>query len=181
MNDNLGRRRRPAPRRERIAAAVTVMACAAVLTACGGGSSSTTAAGSSQYTKALAYAQCMRSHGVSSYPDPDSEGHFPPVQVGRNGVSQQAVQSAQNACRNLDPGGTQGSSGQLARLTQALDFSRCMRAHGVPDFPDPVASNGGIGYNLAGIDIHSPQYQSAQQACRSSLAGPSQSPTGGQS
>jgi hypothetical protein len=42
-----------------------------------------------------------------------------------------------------------------------------MRAHGVPDYPDPSTSNGGIGYNLSGIDTHSPQFQSAQQACRS--------------
>jgi hypothetical protein len=181
MNDNLGRQRRPSSQRELIAVAVIVMAGAAVLTACAGGSSPTSTAGSSQHTEALAYAQCMRSHGVSSYPDPDSEGHFPPVQVGRNGVSQQAVQSAQNACRNLDPGGNQGTSGEQARVTQALNFSKCMRAHGVPNFPDPAASSGGIGYNLGGIDTHSPQYQSAQQACRSSQAGPSQSPAGGQS
>jgi hypothetical protein len=35
------------------------------------------------------------------------------------------------------------------------------------DRPDPSASNGGMGYNLAGVDTQSPQYQAAQQACRS--------------
>jgi hypothetical protein len=110
----------------------------------------------------------MRSHGVPSFPDPDSQGQFPPVQIGRNGVTQQAVQSAQSTCRHLQPGGGPGTAGQQqGRLTQALDFSRCMRAHGVPDYPDPSTSNGGIGYNLSGIDTHSPQFQSAQQACRS--------------
>ncbi|HEY2304347.1 MAG TPA: hypothetical protein VGI05_00545 [Streptosporangiaceae bacterium] len=157
------------------------MAGVALLTAaCGGsGASSSTAGGSTYYQKAVAYAQCMRSHGVPSFPDPDSQGQFPTVRIGRNGVTQQAVQSAQNACRHLQPGGGTGTSQQQqARVTQALDFSRCMRAHGVADFPDPSTSNGGIGYNLSGVDTSSPQYQSAQQACRSQ-SGKGQSPAGG--
>jgi hypothetical protein len=54
-----------------------------------------------------------------------------------------------------------------------------MRAHGVPNFPDPADTNGGIGYNLAGVDTHSPQYQSAQQACRSPQSGTGQGPSPG--
>jgi hypothetical protein len=59
--------------------------------------------------------------------------------------------------------------------------AKCMRAHGVPDFPDPVASNGGIGYSLGGIDTSSLQYRSAQQACRSRQSGKGQSPAVGSS
>jgi hypothetical protein len=110
----------------------------------------------------------MRSHGVPSFPDPDSQGQFPPVQMGRNGVSQSAVQPAQNACRHLRPGGGPGTAQQQqGRQANALDFSRCMRAHGVSDFPDPSTSNGGIGYNLSGVDTHAPQYQSAARICQS--------------
>jgi hypothetical protein len=110
----------------------------------------------------------MRSHGVPSFPDPDGQGQFPLLQIGRNGVTQRAVQSARNACRHLQPGGGTGTSQQQAgRLSQALEFSRCMRAHNVPDFPDPSTVNGGLGYNMSGVDTHSPQFQSAQQACRS--------------
>jgi hypothetical protein len=167
-------RREPAPQRaprrvrwSRIAAVFTVAACAAVLSGCGGSSSSTTG-GSSAYTKAEVYAQCMRAHGIPSFPDPDAQGQFPPIQIGRNGVSQQAVQSAESACQSVHPGGAQsGGQQQQGRQTQALNFSKCMRAHGVLNFPDPSASNGGMGYNLAGVDTQSPQYQSAQQACRS--------------
>jgi hypothetical protein len=166
MNDNSGRLRRPRQRRVRMVTAMTAMAAAALLAAaCGGGSSSSAAAGeSTAYTKAVAYAQCVRSHGVPNFPDPDAEGQFPPIQTGRS-VSQQALQSAQNACRQLQPGGGTGSSQQQAKLTQTLNFARCMRSHGVPNFPDPSTSNGGIEYNMAGVDTHSPQYQSAQQAC----------------
>jgi hypothetical protein len=165
MNGNSGCGR--GPRRARAAAIMTAMTSVALLAAaCGSGSSSSTAAETSQYTKALAYAQCMREHGVTSFPDPDSQGHFPPVQVGRS-VTQQTVQSAEGACRHLQPGGGSSVQQQQGALTQALNFAKCMRRHGVPNFPDPVTSNGGIGYNLAGINTHSPQYQSAQQACQS--------------
>ena len=173
MNKSFGRERSPRwswPRRRRVAAAITAMAGVALLAAaCDGSSPSSTAAGgSTYYQKAVAYAQCMRSHGVPSYPDPDSQGQFPPIQEGRNGVPQQAVQSAQNACRHLQPGGGAGTAQQQqGKTTQALDFSRCMRAHGVPNFPDPYTINGGMGYNLSEVDTHSPQYQSANRTCQS--------------
>jgi len=162
MHGNSGR----GLRRARPAAIVMAMSSVALLAAaCGNGSSSSTAAETSQYTKALAYAQCMRSHGVTSFPDPDSQGHFPTVQVGHS-VTQQMVQSAEDACRHLNPGGGTSPQQQQADLTQALNFAKCMRQHGVTNFPDPVTSNGGIGYNLTGINVHSSQYQSAQQVCQ---------------
>jgi hypothetical protein len=182
MNDSFGRGRgvRWPWLGWRVVAVITAAAGAALLAAaCGGGGTSSTAGGSTYYQKAVAYAQCMRSHGLPSFPDPDSQGQFPPVQEGRNGVSQQAVQSAQNSCRHLQPGGGAGTAQQQqGKLTQALNYSRCMRAHGVPDFPDPSTSNGGMGFNLSGVDTNSPQYQSANRACQSQ-AGKSQSPAGG--
>jgi hypothetical protein len=182
MNDSPERAdspRSPWRQRARVAAAMTGLAGAALLlTACGGGSSSTAAGGSTSYQEAVSYAQCMRSHGVASYPDPNSQGQFPPVQIGRDGVSQQAVQSAQNTCRHLQPGvGTGTSQQEQGKTTQALDFSKCMRAHGVPDFPDPSTSSGGMGYNLSGVDTNSPQYQSANRVCQSQAA-KGQSPAG---
>lgn len=36
-----------------------------------------------------------------------------------------------------------------------------MRAHAVPDFPGPSVNNDGFGFNLDGVNTHSPQYQSA--------------------
>jgi hypothetical protein len=171
MNDSFGPGRSPRwtwPRRARLASIMTATAGVALLAAaCGSSSPSATGGGPTYYQKAVSYARCMRTHGMPSFPDPDSQGQFPPVQIGRNGVTQQAVQSAQDACRHLQPGGAPGTGQQQGRVTQALDFSRCMRAHGVPDFPDPSTSNGGIGYNLSGVDTHSPQFQSAEQACRS--------------
>jgi hypothetical protein len=58
---------------------------------------------------------------------------------------------------------------------QALQFSQCMRAHGVPNFPDPqFNSNGGISLHISansGIDPNSPIFKAAQQACQSLLPG----------
>jgi hypothetical protein len=48
---------------------------------------------------------------------------------------------------------------------QPLKFADCMRANGVPNFPDP--SGGGGGMNLAGTGINpqSPAFKAARRAC----------------
>jgi hypothetical protein len=158
---------------------MTAMAGVAVLAAaCGSGSSSSSAAGgSTTYQKALAYSQCMRSHGVLDFPDPDSQGHFNVPGSGQPGVSsaaaKQAALSAQNACRHLLPNGGQVTPAQRQQvLNQMLRYAQCMRAHGLPKFPDPANSGGQAGFSLsalsaAGIDTNSPQYRSARQTCGS--------------
>ncbi len=49
--------------------------------------------------------------------------------------------------------------------SKAVAFASCMRANGVPSFPDPAA--GGSGVNLAGtgIDPQAPAFKSAREAC----------------
>jgi hypothetical protein len=53
-----------------------------------------------------------------------------------------------------------------------------MRAHGVPNFPDPTGqSGGGFSFSLPqGVDPRSPQFQAADQACKSQLPGRQSSP-----
>jgi hypothetical protein len=53
-----------------------------------------------------------------------------------------------------------------AQVTQ-LKFSRCMRAHGVPNFPDPSGSGGGYGgiFGGSGIDPAAPLFRVAQRSC----------------
>lgn len=51
----------------------------------------------------------------------------------------------------------------------ALQYSKCMRSHGVPKFPDPQVSGNKVSMRLdknAGIDPNSPVFQAAQQACQ---------------
>jgi hypothetical protein len=72
--------------------------------------------------------------------------------------------------------GSPTASATNAKYTDALAFSQCMRAAGVPNFPDPT-TGGGLtirGGPGTGLDPTSPAFQSAQHACQSKL------PNGGQ-
>jgi hypothetical protein len=61
-------------------------------------------------------------------------------------------------------GGAQSGSSPASKTALAEKFAQCMRAHGVPDFPDPSA---GGGLALSKDIVNSPQFRSASQACQS--------------
>jgi hypothetical protein len=117
-------------------------------------------------------------------PDPNSNGAFrmPPV-LGAAARQSQPFQAALNACKHLYPTfGQAPSQAQQQQMTaKLLSFARCMRSHGVPDFPDPD-SYGQIptGPNgPQGVATASPQYQSAYQSCKPLVAGLPSKQTGG--
>jgi hypothetical protein len=59
-----------------------------------------------------------------------------------------------------------------AKRSQFIQFSQCMRAHGVPNFPDPKPGGGGIEIpDGSGIKPFSPAFKSAQNSCRKLLPG----------
>jgi hypothetical protein len=138
--------------------------------------------------KMVAYAQCMRSHGVAEFPEP-TEGKLLLRSSDKNGrvtgIDPQSAQfqTAQKACAKLMPEGGRPSAAQSAKAQEgALKFSACMRSHGVPNFPDPTFSGGGIRMTLKagganGVDPNSPQFQAAQKACQSDLPKPPGSDT----
>ncbi len=182
MNDSSGRGRGRWRSLPRWAATLAAMALTGLLaTACGGGSSpaasstggsASVAGGATREQAALAYARCMRSHGVPDFPDPDSNGNF---HVGNNSVSSQET-AANQVCNHLLNAGTQLNAAQTQHtLSQLVKYAQCMRAHGVPNFPDPQITNGGIGvpggftFDTSGLGLHqkSPQYQAAARACQS--------------
>lgn len=151
-----------------VAAGVALLA-----TACGGGGTSTDAASpgtshnvSSAYSKALAYSQCVRSHGVPNFPDPTiSDGNIG-LNLGNNaGVSQSALQAAENACQSLSPVHTLTGAQQAQNTAEALKWAQCIRKHGVPDFPDP-SGNGSFSLP-SGFNTQSAAFQAAQNACKS--------------
>jgi hypothetical protein len=108
----------------------------------------------------------MRSNGVSNFPDPGSGGVIPKEGVEQLGVTSSRFQTAQRACRHLLPnGGQPPSQAERAQVrAQGLAFSRCVRAHGVPNFPDPD-STGRIPEQWPGVDQGSPTFEAANQAC----------------
>lgn len=59
-------------------------------------------------------------------------------------------------------GGAPSAAAGPAKYQKALAYTRCMRSHGVPGFPDPTSQGTFI---PTGIDRHSPQVQSANFAC----------------
>jgi hypothetical protein len=143
----------------------------ALLAAACGGSSPTASATASAYQKAIDYAQCMRSHGEPSWPDPNSHGDFMFANSAPLDPSSSAYQSANDACKKLLPNGGQMTPAQLAKATaKALQFSECMRSHGIVNFPDPTQTGNGVAIIFSqgsGIDPNSPQFQAARQACQS--------------
>lgn len=62
------------------------------------------------------------------------------------------------------------------RTVAALEFAKCMRGHGVPDFPDPGSSISGPYNSMGGIEIpttldtQSPAFRAAQNACHGLLS-----------
>ncbi len=157
--------------------------CGSTTTDPGGGSTSPQDAAAAN-GKALRFAQCMRSHGVPNFPDPTGGRIDLQVQKSPNGTSVNGVDvngpafnSAMQACRSYLPSGGRLSAAAAAKAkSQALAMARCMRSHGVPNFPDPQFQNvpgGGIGVKIAGagIDPTSPQFQVAQKACRPIFGG----------
>jgi hypothetical protein len=123
------------------------------------------------------FAACMRSHGVPNFPDPSSGGN---ITVGPgSGIdpSSPKFRAAESTCQKLLPNGGQPSPQEQAKAQQKmLDFSKCMRAHGVHDFPDPTFSGGRGSLMLKGgrgsdLDPKSPTFQAAQKACAADLPG----------
>lgn len=147
----------------------------------GTGSAGTGTAGATGHrASALAYAQCMRRHGITNFPDPNAQGNF--ELNGGLSTRSPAFAAADKACRSLmSKGSGMTPAQQAAAMAAALKFSQCMRAHGVPDFPDPQSVPGGgivisvrAGSGAGGgsnFDPGSPQFQAAQNTCRHLLPG----------
>jgi hypothetical protein len=84
--------------------------------------------------KAVKFAECVRAHGVPHFPDPGASGD---INFGVD-VSKAVFTAAVNACKSLEPPGALSAKRSTKQQSAALRFAQCVRAHGVPDFPDPV-------------------------------------------
>ena len=113
--------------------------CAALIVACG--SSKMPGGTSGRSSSFVPFAACIRSHGVPNFPDPGS-GPGGGVEIVPPGIntSAPAFKTAWSDCSKLLPvlGGHHPPSAQM--VDQMLQFSRCMRAHGVTGFPDPTTT-----------------------------------------
>jgi hypothetical protein len=130
-------------------------------------------------SQGVAYSACMREHGVPNFPDPKVTTRGNEVKVAVRvtpGITgNPKFNSAQKACAKLLPGGGPGSGPdhQISpqEQSQFLKAAACIRSHGVPNFPDPTFSGGGVHVSQVGIDIHSPQVRAAEEACQALIPG----------
>jgi hypothetical protein len=126
-------------------------------------------------SRLLAFSRCVRDHGVPNFPDPQAGAtneKFPSAQ--QLGVGSSQLSTAENACQHLLPVGVddQFPAAEVPLLLSEMTrFSQCVRAHGVPNWPDPSTdSQGRPIFNLssAGISLresHSRQLESKMTEC----------------
>jgi hypothetical protein len=185
------------------ALAAALIALSVLVTGCGGNSptggvaslsshaskgstTSSTAAGStgasesSPGSQAVAYAVCMRSHGVANFPDPkvSTNGNEVKVAIGVNPsiTGNPQFKSAQQACGKLLPEGGPGGPGSNHQISpqeqsQYLKAAACIRTHGIPNFPDPTFSGGGVHIAHQGLNESSPAFKAAVHDCESLIPG----------
>jgi hypothetical protein len=160
-----------------LCSAVVVAALTLLAAGCGGGGSprvanvgtattaTASAAGQAQ-NEVIAFAVCMRHHGVADLPDPTASPRG--FKEAMNNQSPQ-FQSALATCQHLLPN---GGRPEMPNITQAdrTDYLRataCMRSHGFPNFPDPSFQNNTVTINIpTNINRSSPQAVSAVNTCR---------------
>lgn len=132
--------------------------------------------------QALKFSECMRSHGVPDFPDPEVSGSGNNVQVrihiggpgGGFNPNSSAFKSAQQACRKLLPDGGPRAGSQMSpqEQSQYLKAAACMRSHGVPNLPDPTFSGGGVRERLpSGVNPSSPRFKAAAHVCEALVPG----------
>ena len=139
----------------------------------------------------LAFARCMREHGVD-IPDPQpgtgGKGGDFNFRVGTTGkaADKDKLQQADSACRHFIEGiGSGPNGGKMDPATQdaLIAFSKCMREHGI-DMPDPQFSDGGAAVVLPNgdkpaFDPSSQKFKDAQEACKNLLPGGGELNSGG--
>ncbi len=164
----------PGPRLRRAGVlAGTLLLAAACGGGCGSGSSRPAASsGQSLYQQSLAYSECMHSHGAPDFPDPKrgpGGSLIYPVTPPPGMLSSPGYDAAFRACRKLAPRGGRTAAQFQAAVNRALKLAKCMRAHGITNYPDPTTIGGGIHFpdlTAIGVDPHSLQFQAAGKACR---------------
>jgi hypothetical protein len=151
-------------------------------TATGGGTTSTGLPTPGPNASGLPFARCMRANGVPNFPDP-LPGRGLLFNAGEVNPAAPAVKAAQAKCQrllpisSLRPGKqTHPSAQTLAKLVR---IARCMRDHGVPQFPDPTTSipssltgfqeitdfDGVVLRFPATVNLQAPAYRQALAAC----------------
>jgi hypothetical protein len=164
--------------RHKISFGLVAVGCALAIPACGGSGRLRNAPRSSGSARAVAYASCMRSHGVPNFPDSSAGGGFDiPSTINPRSP---AYVSARQTCTKLLPGPVATPTFSDRDRLELVAAAKCMRTHGV-EVADPTFSGPYITLNLPDqTTIRSPVFKRAEHACHypvpESAAGASGSP-----
>jgi hypothetical protein len=142
--------------------------CCLCLLVAGCGGSSAPVAQQRQVSSYVAYAACLNKHGVevSALRTGGLAWDVGPGVPARGSPSDLA---AERDCRSLLPEGGLHQIPTAAQTEQSLAlllrWAKCIRAHGVPSFPDPTSRGLRIS-PASGIKPNSPAFMAAQKSCR---------------
>jgi hypothetical protein len=183
----------------RLRCAIAALVAAFLIAACGSsspsGTSPLTAAGRATTsssspnhpaaaTASLAFSKCMRGHGVPNFPDLRGNGmriaaSGQTISVNGRSFSASAFSLARQKCQLFLPHISASPRQAAQQRQQGLKFARCMRGHGVRNFPDPKLSGASGGNNqaarLPGVtdgELQAPAFQAAAKACGGGPKGP---------
>jgi hypothetical protein len=179
INHGVPQRRTGLPRRLRGGLAAAVAGTAVLAAACGGSAAGTdTFAPGATYAQTLAFAKCMRANGVPNFPNPDRQGNFNPANPQVQAMDRNALMQCRSVLPNAGTGLTLQQIQQITQqnLASAVKAAHCMRAHGITNFPDPVASSqgedGGVSWQpvISAIQVglvstSTPSYEAAFTTC----------------
>jgi hypothetical protein len=116
------------------------------------------------------HAQCMRDHGVPEADPRVQEGGG--VQVGggydKSALDQDVLARAIEACKPYQV--VFGPDVMAMKLAGAREIAKCMRAHGVENFPDPNPND--LGLSVPDAVRDDPQYDQASAICDTKGASP---------
>lgn len=129
-----------------------------------------------------AFYHCWAVHGFPSYREIGSpsvpsappisgwskkpNGHYVVTPAFMKMSDSAKFKAAGKTCYALEPGSPATPAEMARRAARARKFSECVRAHDMPDFPDPDNA-GTINLQAAGIDWNAPAFQRAKRACQS--------------
>jgi hypothetical protein len=174
------------------------LAASLLLVACGGSGASGNASASAEKSreqKFIAFAKCLREHGVDVTTPNGARGKF---RIGFKGTgSPQKMEAAQNACKKYAPFDRPNLSPQerVEREEAVRKFAKCMREHGINIHAETKEGGAAIAIQTRAPgrpNPESPGFEAAQKACQAFLpkppkglprggpgAGPSTSRSGG--
>lgn len=169
-------------------ALAAALAASVALAACGGSSPTSTNTAATDAEDALKFSRCMREHGVTNFPNPETSGGLVRLRVKPGeGASPAVMEAAQRACRHYSPEEQVKLTPQekVALEERVQRFAKCMREHGI--HVETSTKGGGVSVGIrhpgsgpgSGPNPESPAFEAAQKACNSLLPRPPGAPPGG--